>query len=141
MGTTTGLTLHGVPLNQLGVQLLSTEQIAEIISTSRAYIERQGWIKEALRDQDGRVCSRGGIVYSQGWLEEWEDEDEIEDLDRITRCHLMQVEAAVMDAIGEDAAALVRWNDAVVSGEQEVLDTFAKAEKLLLNDGVDPDAV
>jgi hypothetical protein len=113
------------------------KQIADILADAREYIEKNGWWRGALRGPNGKqVCMRGAILYSQGW--DWHrmtSEEKALDL---------AVGQTLLQALGERNihGNIEAWNDDKERGaknRQDVLDAFAKAEKIART-GFDPDA-
>jgi hypothetical protein len=111
---------------------------ADIMAEAREYIERNGWWRGGLRGPNGRqVCALGGLVYSQGWGNKsgnGYNTEYMEDVERILgKLH------AVLSIPGSDGWVFTSWNDKIAKDKQEVLDVFAKAEKIE-RAGFDPDA-
>ena len=110
--------------------------IADVIAEAREYLEKHGWTKGQLSDEDGRVCGIGAIIYSQEW-----DEEEMDEGEKL----LMEKAASYLGMVVFDKPEPVQafnipaWNDDDDREEQEVLDVFAKAEKIA-RAGYDPDA-
>ena len=115
---------------------------AEILADSREFIEIRGWVRGTLVDAGGRVCSLGGIVFSQQWDQEgeWNDGNEYADeVNYVMTFLILAMGFDPEDYPGNDATSkIVSWNDNLAEGQQQVLDIFAKAEKIAL--GLDPDA-
>jgi len=116
---------------------------ADIMAEAREYIERNGWWRGGLRGPNGRqVCALGGLVYSQGWENRsgtGYNTEFLQDVERI----LGKLHAVISfqgrdfdDAVG---SGFTSWNDKIAKDKQEVLDVFAKAEKIE-RAGFDPDA-
>ncbi len=114
---------------------------ADIMADAREYIETHGWWKGSLVGPNHRqVCAVGGIAGSQDWLTSrsgsgWE----------VAPSHYKVVqriaEKVTYAATGKSMLAggsLEFWNDRIAKGKQEVLDAFAKAEKIE-RAGYDPD--
>jgi len=110
------------------------KSVAEVIAEAREYLESHGWIKGELQDEDGRVCGIGAIIYSQGW-----DDECLDEADKI----MMEKAACALGqaVLGKEVPAfnIPAWNDMDEREEQQVLDAFAKAEKIA-RAGYDPDA-
>jgi hypothetical protein len=116
-----------------------SEQVADDLANGREYIEVHGWTKHELVDPDGTVCAIGGIILGMG-------------LDVLNKpCENPRVLAAARALVRtlsvpasmfriNPVSAVTDWNDDGVETVQEVLDLFAKAEKIERNEGVDPDA-
>lgn len=114
---------------------------ADIMAETREYIEEHGWTTGMLLDGVGRVCGMGGVLGSQGWFNV-EQNDVAPERQQVTERILYKVLTA---AYGEHPRRTFRvsmftdWNDNFVKDKQEVLDAFAKAEKIE-RAGYDPDA-
>lgn len=104
---------------------------ADVLADAREYMEEHGWLRGELQDPfSGRVCAVGAIRWSQGWMRfNLAPEDDKLLHDTMDRLH---------DVI--DCEWLADWNDYSAVDQQQVLDMFAKAEKIERNGGVDPDA-
>jgi hypothetical protein len=129
---------HVRPWPEKKIELAKTD--AEIMAETREYIEKNGWWKGAMLGPNGRqVCGAGGLMYSQGWV--WKGiitipEEYQEDANRI----LGKVAKAIgLRVHSQNTTGFVQWNDNIAKTKQEVLDAFAKAEKIELA-GFDPDA-
>jgi hypothetical protein len=117
------------------------KSVADILHESRKYMEEHGWVRGEVHDHfTGKVCSYGAVVVSQGW---WQH-------NTVVGGHQQEIEGAMKalaDVIGlkpvgsplPNASLVVHWNDNAAKDQQEVLDKFAKAEKIALM-GFDPDA-
>lgn len=116
------------------------EIVAKKIDQSRAHIERYGWYQGNMMGPNEETCSAGAICHYTGG-------------NLYTHEATLAVDA-LLEAIGVDyddmhlvpgqtdprkITLLTTWNDAEERTQQEVLDTFAKAEKIVLA-GFDPDA-
>jgi hypothetical protein len=115
---------------------------AEMLADTRRYIEQHGWVQGTMRNDDGKVCGYGGLALSQGWMSEADDEPIDADLQERARVVLGKVLLALGWNDSPDDLSLsdfTSWNDDAVESEQEILDAFAKAEKIELA-GYDPDA-
>lgn len=120
---------------------------ADIMAEAREYIEKNGWWRGALRGPNGRqVCGLGGLIYSQGWnnrantgyLEEYrEDTDRI--IGKVFAVALSTMPLKEQIPFPHILTDFTVWNDKVAKDKQEVLDAFAKAEKIE-RAGYDPDA-
>ena len=125
---------------------------ADALHATREYIEKNGWTKGELVEEDSsRVCFFGGLVFSQG---EWTNQDYLEET---VMDHPEMMEAAwlMADLVATEEQksqlakfdrrsyapvnVVIRWNDDDDQTEQEVLDAIAKAEKIA-RAGFDPDA-
>lgn len=106
------------------------KSVADILHESRQYLEEHGWVRGRLED-GGRVCAVGAIRYSQGWDS---NNLEQEDLDK-----LFEVIDRLEVVLDRPHSYLAEWNDMAAKNKQEVLDLFAKTEKIELA-GFDPDA-
>lgn len=107
--------------------------LADILADAREYIEEHGWWRGHNRGPNGRqVCSRGAIIYSQGWNERHMTMEQCE--------VYASLEELLMEAAGDGDVEITAWNDdkAGAKNKQHVLDTFAKAEKIART-GFDPD--
>jgi len=107
-------------------------------------MEKMGWIRDEMRNSYG-VCSLGAIEY--GLKEELfgstpmgqvpiKDRMAYGELARNVTTALAQV---LPEGQGSAPNQVINWNDVVAKDRQEVLDTFAKAEKIE-RAGFDPDA-
>jgi hypothetical protein len=114
---------------------------ADIMHESREYIRKNGWTTDTMRDDAGRVCGYGAVMWSQGWAVL----DESSALNNTHQERARVVLAKVLTAIGvtdEDhpqLADFTGWNDDMAENQQQVEDAFAKAEKIE-RAGFDPDA-
>ena len=110
---------------------------ADIMADAREYLEKNGWWRGHLLGPNGRqVCGMGAVVYSQGW------EKEVSPLgtEFRNRSRVLEILGKVVDAWGiEGYGEFTNWNDNHAKNKQEVLDAFAKAEKIE-RAGFDPDA-
>jgi hypothetical protein len=115
------------------------KDLADILAEAREYIETHGWWRGALVGPNGRqVCSIGAIVYSQGWVNPYNHQQ----YDPAYEMELGRVSRAMLAAIRGHSIplrCLSDWNDNWAENKQEVLDTFARAEKIA-RAGYDPDA-
>lgn len=137
--------------------------LADVLAESREYIEQYGWGRGEFRvtedeygepDDDGECeivdyavigyCAVGGVLYSQ-------DIDEAECcVDPRTRavadalCRVVGIKQHHAESCTEDGICtcvvnwITNWNDDDERTEQDVLDAFAKAEKVERM-GYDPD--
>jgi hypothetical protein len=119
--------------------------IADTIHKGREYIERHGWLSGQLADNSSEtVCGYGAILAGLEWLD-W-DEEAIDDEHSGREEELFPVmehlvtKGAGLELRGDinPTTQWVSWNDEEGRTEQEVLDAFAKAEKVALA-GFDPD--
>lgn len=115
-------------------------EVARILHESRQYLESNGWVTDVNEDSRGRVCALGAVLLSQNW------QNQDGDLDTEYYEEIRQVSLAVIQTVYSDVEQdyfalndLTSWNDNVARSKQEVLDAFAKAEKVALT-GFDPDA-
>jgi len=134
--------------------------LADILAESREYIETHGWgrgefcVVENEYDDTGEevlswevigYCAMGGVLYSQGI----DDEECVNDprtravADALCRAlDLKQHHTESCTEIGICTCVInwiTTWNDDDARDAQEVLDAFAKAEKIE-RAGYDPDA-
>jgi hypothetical protein len=112
---------------------------ADILADAREYLEKNGWWRGSLRGPNGRqVCGMGAVMFSQGWKEH----EHLLVEDAIGRQHtIRRILNKVLTAVGLDPECyeFTSWNDDVAKNKQQVLDAFAKAEKIE-RAGFDPDA-
>jgi len=109
--------------------------IADIIAEAREYLEKDGWIQGELRNDEG-VCAIGAIIYSQDWEDEVSEESEKIQMEKVAS-YLGMVVLSKPEPV--PAFNIPAWNDDEDRELQEVLDAFAKAEKIA-RAGYDPDA-
>jgi len=124
------------------------KSVADILADAREYLEKHEWVRGMIAengiDENNRrqvvgVCAVGAICYSQGWL----------DIKKpmLEREHVREnqkVQAALYKVLGDlpesdEYDCVAEWNDYVAEDKQQVLDLFAKAEKIE-RAGFDPDA-
>lgn len=111
---------------------MNTKSVADILADAREYLEKKGWMRGRLFDRyTGKVCARGAICAGQGWNMEGI-------LTADQQLLLNQAEDRLMSVVGKHYRNVPNWNDAVAEDQQEVLDAFAKAEKIE-RAGFDPD--
>jgi len=124
------------------------KEVADVLAESREYIEKHGWTQHELsRSGAGTsVCSLGAIIYSQYEDVNVDNEDHVYDQHRgeIESVIRSLIKAGVPVTVSESpfttiAANITGWNDMSERTQQEVLDLFAKAEKIE-RAGYDPDA-
>jgi hypothetical protein len=112
--------------------------IADILAEAREYLEKHRWTRYQLYDARERsVCSMGAICYSQRWYS-----------GSARARHSAEIEAAagaLVQALGKKPVSglnpsniVIEFNDEDAKDKQEVLDVFAKAEKIART-GFDPD--
>ncbi len=116
---------------------------ADILAEAREYVVDHGWTPNVMRDGDGHVCTLGAIVCSQYWYgedhEDWECSREfISDLRRLGQKLLRALGVTEEYALNDGLSPIAKWNDEMVENGQQVIDLFAKAEKIELA-GFDPD--
>jgi hypothetical protein len=125
---------------------------AEILAESGDYIREHGWTQGTLLDREtDQVCGLGGICISQDWLEMELGDLTLEispqyqePVKRIVSKVLMAIGININPEVYEELEysqllhSLTNWNDMEERTEQEVLDAFAKAEKIELA-GFDPE--
>jgi hypothetical protein len=111
------------------------DQIADRLAGGREYIEKHGWDRGAWVHRNGKVCSIGGIVMSLDLSVRSVHSGPVEDAARV----LLQAAGVPVHDWDTAVSVVTRWNDMPGRTEQEVLDTFAKAEKIA-RAGFDPDA-
>lgn len=123
---------------------------AQILAEAREYMEQNGRTTGTMCNDDGMVCALGAISYSQG-LGYLSEEDLMNPDFGLSGAVTTLAKTVVdkdprsevtLDSFSSDYV-VVRFNDHVCPEEehdQMVLDAFAKAEKIALNGGVDPDA-
>lgn len=120
---------------------MNSKRDADILADAREYLEHHGWEQGEMRDEDGHVCSLGAIVLSQGW----QNEDGAYDCHEVYLADLRRIGEKLINVIGIDMGVrdglsdVAAWNDAPETTVQQVLDVFAKAEKIE-RAGFDPDA-
>jgi hypothetical protein len=124
---------------------------AQVLHQTREYIQRHGWVRGTLKDDNGRVCFYGGLVYGMG-IEDFSSDDLEpiinEDPDLVAASWYVAdlVSPGTREKFQADNALdqapvspVIAWNDEEERTEQEILDVLAKAEKVALC-GYDPDA-
>jgi len=119
---------------------------ADVMADAREYLESHGWWRGALKGPNGRqVCGLGAILFSQGWNTGNNAGIQEEHLNQVTRI-LHKLLGAIPAVTKPKSLATVliqgdftSWNDHQAKDKQEVLDVFAKAEKVE-RAGFDPDA-
>jgi hypothetical protein len=122
------------------MRMMMSDEIADVLADAREYIEKNGWWRGNLRGPNGKqVCSLGGLMFSQGLTEE---KDGAKD-PRVKAASRALIQAIYSRKVGGLSGAIVvnsltQWNDRVAANKQDVLDTFAKAEKIE-RAGFDPD--
>jgi len=121
--------------------------VADILADAREYIEKHGWTQFTLRSPGRNVCSIGAICYSQKWYGDNVLAERQEELQAVSRA-LVKIVGKRSEYPGMTPVDRVMdWNDDLETStrekkkkaKQEVLDTFAKAEKIE-RAGFDPDA-
>lgn len=115
--------------------------IAEILADAREYLEKHGWTGGQIRE-NRRVCSVGAIVYSQRWWRDLEDGKPVKhhaEVDAVCQSLAQAGGLKKSDYDVDHIDTVINWNDGSVENKQEVLDLFAKAEKIQ-RAGFDPDA-
>jgi hypothetical protein len=122
-----------------------SDEVADILAAAREIIEKDGWIRHELMDGPS-VCSVGGMlvaldlgqecVYDSRILEACTSLAEVvcEDDPQI-RFHGHHADGKCHCVVNW----ITTWNDDVAEDSQQVLDAFAKAEKIE-RAGFDPDA-
>jgi hypothetical protein len=129
---------------------MTAEEVADVRADAREYLEQHGWVARKMYSHTGAACGMGAVGISQNWWQEFDYEDETESgfISPMAQLKCNQVLAAVVllglgskDQVGleNSAGAFVEWNDNRAQSQQEVLDLFAKTEKIL-RAGYDPDA-
>lgn len=121
---------------------MSTEKsAADVLAESREYLERNGWWRGSLLGPNGRqVCAYGAILYSQGYGSEQEGQKSIHVLSALKALIQVLPKKTLWDGNeSQIPMPLTDWNDHEAANKQEVLDLFAKAEKIE-RAGFDPDA-
>jgi hypothetical protein len=106
---------------------------ADILADAREYLESHGWWRGSLRGPNGRqVCGLGAIVYSQGWETISTGTYTGRHHEQVTRLmgKLLAVALKVRKGTPHAAHDFTSWNDHLAKNKQEVLDVFAKAEKI-----------
>lgn len=122
-------------------------ETADLLASSREYIEENGWVQDELIDEEtNAVCSVGAMVFSK--------EDEfVEGVpwgeDVLAQCSALARSLDILAHTPEICTHtkectcviswVTNWNDWSNRTVQEVLDAFAKAEKIE-RAGFDPDA-
>lgn len=124
--------------------MLNDEELADALHSSREYLEQHGLAKGTFRTADGRVCGMGAVMISQGWYYRSVDEDRLVPAAGVSR-HIAQVLEAAYRTVGDlepDDVFVIddftHWNDSGRRTQQEVLDAFAAAEKIV-RAGFDPE--
>jgi len=114
-----------------------SDEMAEVLAGSREYIAEHGWTQDTMENRDGEVCSTGGIVRSQHWSQDDHlpyDAKSLEEVCRVLVPVISDDPSSLIDPVG----TVLHWNDMPGRTMQEVLDAFAKAEKIERM-GYDPD--
>lgn len=130
-------------MNSAPVRQIDT---ADLLAETREYIEENGRIREQLLDTEtGKVCSVGGMLMV---LDVSDVDSHALDPRVVKACgvlvdtlHLRQHQPGDCTRDGLCVCTInwvTTWNDEDVDGVQEVLDAFAKAEKIERM-GYDPD--
>lgn len=116
---------------------------ADVLAEAREYLESHGWWRGALRGPNGRqVCGLGAILYSQGWESRFSNGIKQENAEQVGRILDKLLKVTPLDAMDRNwlpGSDFTSWNDHAAKDKQEVLDVFAKAEKIE-RAGFDPDA-
>jgi hypothetical protein len=114
---------------------------ADILAEAREYFDRHGWTKDVLRNEDGYVCALGGIIYSQGWVDEDNYDVEHEHVNDCMRLSGLILRAAgkknLPGKVGVGLNRLTAWNDDCDRDYEQVYDAFMKAEKIARGGAVD----
>lgn len=115
---------------------------ADILRESREYLAEHGWVRGTMM-QDGTVCTLGAITWSQGWYDQDQSDCDTRFIGSLTRLarKLMAALGRPVDTTMHNQGTLTRvasWNDEEAEDVQQVLDLFAKAEKIEQT-GFDPD--
>lgn len=122
--------------------------VADLLAKSQEYIETHGWIRGQIRDpQTGAVCSLGAIEYAMKQeLRQYREDDEwFVEFQRTRAKRYRDVVVALCKALPGrcssriGSAQVIYFNDQLAKDKQEILDAFAKAEKIE-RAGYDPDA-
>lgn len=112
------------------------DSVADLLAASREYIENHGWCQGHYQLPDGSVCSLGSLPAAMGlsWYAFHTKASSRQ------KTMVRDAERALMKAIGirSSHSTIPAWNDFGERTEQEVLDIFAKAEKIE-RAGFDPD--
>jgi hypothetical protein len=123
-----------------------TVDIAEALRKGREWMEEHGWIRGQLHNtQTDETCGYGGILMGLGWLDQYNEaypkhEEELRDTMRLLVEKGCGLDPREFDIVHINPnMAFIQWNDLPGRTEQEVLDAFAKAEKVA-EAGFDPDA-
>jgi hypothetical protein len=116
-----------------------SDEVADVLAESREYIEKNGWWKGGIIGPNGRqVCAIGGILYSQGHTYVQEGLLDTDPLLMKAIARMARVTEQASPTFST-AAMVASWNDENKRRKQDVLDAFAKAEKIE-RAGFDPDA-
>lgn len=108
---------------------------AEMLAEGRAWLESHGWARGDLHDGD-YYCALGALLASQDLLT---NNDTTPGGLRKVRPAVKIMVHDVLERSHEDVAScLTSWNDSTAQNKQEVIDLFAKAEKIA-RAGFDPD--
>jgi len=112
------------------------KSVADYLADTREYIDQKGWTQGRYRDLNtGAVCSLGGI--QQVLVQDGVDLSTGQGL-RLFHT-VAEAFAKVVRTRISSTATIAVWNDTPTRTKQEVLDAFAKAEKIE-RAGFDPDA-
>jgi len=117
------------------------EQVADSLAEAREYIEENGWGQLQMVAEDGSVCAMGAIVMSAGAKQRLSGYQDPVVLPAVVALARAIGSRSTLDSLEQGIAVgvVVGWNDHVARDQQQVLDMFAKAEKIT-RAGYDPDA-
>jgi hypothetical protein len=109
--------------------------VADVLAGAREYMEKHGWIRDELKNEEG-VCSLGALEhYTLGLYNNRYDPER----NNLYRKAVLALAKALPRSDYHAASQVIYFNDEVAENKQEVLDAFAKAEKIE-RAGFDPDA-
>ena len=123
-----------------------SDEVADALANGREYIEKNGWWRGHLVGPNGhQACALGGLLLGNGQ----EAKDAVFRKNLVLQAAVVRL-AGVIDSdyrrrsnshVVVNTSAIADWNDRKTrcKDKQDLLDTFAKAEKIE-RAGYDPDA-
>lgn len=121
-----------------------SDEVADALANGREYIEKNGWWRGGLKGPNGRqACALGGLLLGngQGTNEGVFREDMTLQAAVIRLAMTIDTQFRGIENVSIHTNTIAIWNDrqSMCKDKQELLDTFAKAEKIE-RAGYDPDA-
>ena len=121
-----------------------SDEIADVLAAGREYGEKYGWWRNRLIGPNGKqACALGWLLKSQGLTER---DIRVRNFRYYRTRRVIRATQAIMRVVWENTDRddcsideLTHWNDHKAENKQQVLDVFAKAEKIE-RAGFDPDA-